>query len=237
MISLPVAIVMILPYRLRYGLGGYHFTMKKLTGILLATMMLFGLVACGSGETENSDGSGTQDNQENNGETAEISGLHHVEITVQDFGTISVELDADTAPITVANFLKLAEEGFYDGLTFHRIMSGFMIQGGDPQGDGFGGSDENIIGEFAANGIANNLSHTRGAISMARATPYNSASSQFFIVHEDSLFLDGQYACFGYVTDGIEVVDAICDAVTPIDDNGTVLAANQPVIESVKVID
>lgn len=237
MISLPVAIVMILPYRLRYGLGGYHFTMKKLTGILLATMMLFGLVACGSGETENSDGSGTQDNQENNGETAEISGLHHVEITVQDFGTISVELDADTAPITVANFLKLAEEGFYDGLTFHRIMSGFMIQGGDPQGDGFGGSDENIIGEFAANGIANNLSHTRGAISMARATPYNSASSQFFIVHENSLFLDGQYACFGYVTEGIEVVDAICDAVTPIDDNGTVLAANQPVIESVKVID
>lgn len=211
--------------------------MKKLTGILLAIMMLLGIAACGSGEADNSDGSGVQDNQENSGGTAEISGLHHVEITVQDFGTISVELDADTAPITVANFLKLAEEGFYDGLTFHRIMSGFMIQGGDPQGDGFGGSDENIIGEFAANGIENNLSHTRGAISMARATPYNSASSQFFIVHEDSTFLDGQYACFGYVTEGIEVVDAICDAVMPIDDNGTVLASDQPVIESVKVID
>ena len=237
MISLPVAIVMILPYRLRYGLGGYRFTMKKLTGILLAAMMLFGLVACGGEKTENSNGSGSQDVQENSGGTTEISGLHHVEITIQDFGTISVELDADTAPITVANFLKLAEEGFYDGLTFHRIMSGFMIQGGDPQGDGFGGSDENIIGEFAVNGIENNLSHTRGAISMARAKAYNSASSQFFIVHEDSLFLDGQYACFGYVTDGIEVVDAICDAVTPIDDNGTVLAADQPVIESVKVID
>lgn len=211
--------------------------MKKLTVILLAAMMLFGLAACGSGGTEESNDSGALDAQENSGETADISGLHHVEITVQDYGTISVELDADTAPITVANFLKLAEEGFYDGLTFHRIMSGFMIQGGDPQGNGFGGSDENIIGEFAANGIENNLSHTRGAISMARANSYNSASSQFFIVHEDSTFLDGQYACFGYVTDGIEVVDAICGAVMPIDDNGTVPAEDQPVIESIKVID
>lgn len=211
--------------------------MKKLTVILLAAMMLFGLAACGSGGTEDSNGSGALDAQENSGETADISGLHHVEITVQDYGTISVELDADTAPITVANFLKLAEEGFYDGLTFHRIMSGFMIQGGDPQGNGFGGSDENIIGEFAANGIENNLSHTRGAISMARANSYNSASSQFFIVHEDSTFLDGQYACFGYVTDGIEVVDAICGAVMPIDDNGTVPTEDQPVIESIKVID
>lgn len=211
--------------------------MKKLTVILLAAMMLFGLAACGSGGTEESNDSGALDAQENSGETADISGLHHVEITVQDYGTISVELDADTAPITVANFLKLADEGFYDGLTFHRIMSGFMIQGGDPQGNGFGGSDENIIGEFAANGIENNLSHTRGAISMARANSYNSASSQFFIVHEDSTFLDGQYACFGYVTDGIEVVDAICGAVMPIDDNGTVPAEDQPVIESIKVID
>lgn len=211
--------------------------MKKLTGIFLAAVMLFGLAACGSGETEESNGSGVQDAQDNSGETVDISGLHHVEITVQDYGTISVELDADTAPITVANFLKLAEEGFYDGLTFHRIISGFMIQGGDPNGDSTGGSGENIIGEFAANGIENNLSHTRGAISMARATPYNSASSQFFIVHEDSPHLDGQYACFGYVTDGIEVVDAICEAVIPIDGNGTVKAEDQPVIESVKVID
>lgn len=210
--------------------------MKKLTGILLAAMMLFGLVACGS-ENEEPESSSSSGVQEENGETLDVSGLHHVEITVQDYGTISVELDADTAPITVANFLKLAEEGFYDGLTFHRIMSGFMIQGGDPQGNGTGGSDENITGEFILNGIENNLSHTRGAISMARAQNYNSASSQFFIVHEDSTFLDGQYACFGYVTEGIEVVDAICDAVMPIDDNGTVLAEDQPVIESVKVID
>ncbi len=166
-----------------------------------------------------------------------LSGKHHVEITVKDYGTISVELDADAAPISVTNFVKLAEEGFYDGLTFHRIIDGFMIQGGDPLGTGMGGSDETIKGEFSANGVENNLSHTRGAISMARAQNYDSASSQFFIVHEDSTFLDGQYACFGYVTEGIEVVDAICEAVPVTDNNGTVEKANQPVIESIKVND
>lgn len=166
-----------------------------------------------------------------------LSGKHHVEITVKDYGTISVELDADAAPISVTNFVKLAEEGFYDGLTFHRIIDGFMIQGGDPLGTGMGSSDETIKGEFSANGVENNLSHTRGAISMARAQNYDSASSQFFIVHEDSTFLDGQYACFGYVTEGIEVVDAICEAVPVTDNNGTVEKANQPVIESIKVND
>ncbi|MCI5954002.1 MAG: peptidylprolyl isomerase [Lachnospiraceae bacterium] len=160
-----------------------------------------------------------------------------MEITVKDYGTISVELDADAAPISVTNFVKLAEEGFYDGLTFHRIIDGFMIQGGDPLGTGMGSSDETIKGEFSANGVENNLSHTRGAISMARAQNYDSASSQFFIVHEDSTFLDGQYACFGYVTEGIEVVDAICEAVPVTDNNGTVEKANQPVIESIKVND
>ena len=166
-----------------------------------------------------------------------LFGKHHVEITVKDYGTISVELDADAAPISVTNFVKLAEEGFYDGLTFHRIIDGFMIQGGDPLGTGMGSSDETIKGEFSANGVENNLSHTRGAISMARAQNYNSASSQFFIVHEDSTFLDGQYACFGYVTEGIEVVDAICEAVPVMDNNGTVEKENQPVIESIQVID
>ena len=166
-----------------------------------------------------------------------LSGKHHVEITVKDYGTISVELDADAAPISVTNFVKLAEEGFYDGLTFDRIIDGFMIQGGDPLGTGMGSSDETIKGEFSANGVENNLSHTRGAISMARAQNYDSASSQFFIVHEDSTFLDGQYACFGYVTAGIEVVDAICEAVPVTDNNGTVEKANQPVIESIKVND
>ena len=168
---------------------------------------------------------------------AASSGLHHVEITVKDYGTISVELNGDAAPITVENFLKLSGDGFYDGLTFHRIISGFMIQGGDPLGNGTGGSDQDIKGEFSANGVENSLSHTRGAISMARSQLMDSASSQFFIVHEDSTYLDGQYACFGYVTEGMEVVDAICEATPVTDRNGTVAAENQPVIESIKVID
>lgn len=165
------------------------------------------------------------------------AGKHHVTIEVKDFGTIEVELDGDTAPVTVANFLKLAGEGFYDGLTFHRILSGFMIQGGDPLGTGMGGSKEQIKGEFANNGVENPLSHTRGAISMARSQFMDSASSQFFIVHEDSAFLDGDYACFGYVTEGMEVVDAICEATQVEDGNGSVAKDNQPVIESIKVVD
>ena len=168
---------------------------------------------------------------------AAAAGKHHVRITVKDYGTIDVELDGDTAPISAANFLDLAEEGFYDGLTFHRIISGFMIQGGDPLGTGMGGSDREIKGEFAMNGVENPLSHTRGAISMARSQRPDSASSQFFIVHEDSQYLDGQYACFGYVTEGMEVVDAICEAVPVEDGNGTVAPENQPVIESVAGID
>ena len=168
---------------------------------------------------------------------AAAAGKHHVRITVKDYGTIDVELDGDTAPISVANFLDLAEEGFYDGLTFHRIINGFMIQGGDPLGTGMGGSDREIKGEFAMNGVENPLSHTRSAISMARSQRPDSASSQFFIVHEDSQYLDGQYACFGYVTEGMEVVDAICEAVPVEDGNGTVARENQPVIESVAVID
>lgn len=165
------------------------------------------------------------------------SGKHHVAITVRDYGTITVELDADAAPITVQNFLDLAGSGFYDGLTFHRIMEGFMIQGGDPEGTGMGGSDKTIKGEFSANGVENPLSHTRGAISMARSSAMDSASSQFFIVQKDSTFLDGQYACFGYVTNGMEVVDAIAADAQPTDGNGTIPADQQPVIESVKVLD
>lgn len=165
------------------------------------------------------------------------TGKHHVAITVRDYGTITVELDADAAPITVQNFLDLAGSGFYDGLTFHRIMEGFMIQGGDPEGTGMGGSDKTIKGEFSANGVENPLSHTRGAISMARSSAMDSASSQFFIVQKDSTFLDGQYACFGYVTDGMDVVDAIAADAQPTDGNGTIPADQQPVIESVKVLD
>ena len=170
--------------------------------------------------------------------TEYLTGLHHVEIDVEDLGTISLELDADTAPITVTNFINLAESGFYNGLTFHRIIDGFMIQGGDPTGTGTGGSDNNIRGEFASNGIQNNISHTRGTISMARnGQDYNSASSQFFIVHEDSTFLDGNYAAFGHVTDGMDVVDQIAENTPVQDQDGTVLPDDQPVITEVRVID
>jgi peptidyl-prolyl cis-trans isomerase B (cyclophilin B) len=178
-------------------------------------------------------------NKEDEKEEKEVylTGKHNVEIKIKDYGTIALELDADTAPITVTNFIKLANEGFYDGLTFHRIISGFMIQGGDPQGNGTGGSEETIKGEFSSNGVENSISHTRGVISMARSSLPNSASSQFFIVHEDSTFLDGQYAAFGHVTSGIEIVDKICENTPVTDSNGTVSKVNQPVIEKITVVD
>lgn len=195
-------------------------------------------------ESTSQEENNTEQNKVNNEENEESeendmysSGTHHAQIVVKDYGTISLELYADIAPITVSNFAKLVNEGFYDGLTFHRIIEGFMIQGGDPLGNGTGGSDEEIKGEFAANGIKNSISHVRGAISMARATSYNSASSQFFIMQEDTPSLDGQYAAFGKVTDGIEIVDKICED-TPVEDaNGTVLPENQPVIEKIIMID
>lgn len=165
-----------------------------------------------------------------------LSGKYIVDIVIQDKGTIRVELNADAAPITVTNFVNLVEEGFYDGLTFHRIIEGFMMQGGDPMGNGQGGADKTIKGEFAVNGVENPLSHTRGAISMARAKQYNSASSQFFIMHEDYTGLDGQYACFGYVIEGMEIVDDICQNAQVIDNNGTVLPENQPVITSITLV-
>ena len=140
-------------------------------------------------------------------------------------------------PITVANFCKLANEGFYDGLTFHRVIEGFMIQGGDPNGDGTGGSDATIKGEFTANGVENPLSHVRGTISMARSSAYDSASSQFFIMHKTNTSLDGQYAAFGNVTSGIEVVDAIAQNTPVQDSNGTVAAADQPKITKISVVD
>ena len=163
------------------------------------------------------------------------TGKHHAEIVVKNYGTIVLELDADVAPITVENFANLVNEGFYNGLTFHRIISGFMIQGGDPLGNGTGGSSKTIKGEFASNGVKNSISHVRGTISMARSSMPNSASSQFFIVHQDSTFLDGQYAAFGTVTSGMEVVDKICADTAVEDDN--VAKNNQPVIEKITIID
>lgn len=170
-------------------------------------------------------------------EGAEPKATAWVQIDVQDYGTITAELYGEVAPITVENFLKLANAGFYDGLTFHRIISGFMIQGGDPNGNGTGGSDENIKGEFAANGVENPISHERGVLSMARAQAYDSASSQFFIMHADADYLDGQYAAFGRVLSGMEVVDAICENTPVTDNNGSVNSADQPVIASIKQIE
>lgn len=166
-----------------------------------------------------------------------LSGKHNIEIEIENYGTIALTLDADIAPVTVTNFIDLVKEGFYNGLTFHRIIDGFMIQGGDPEGTGMGGSDRNIQGEFAQNGIENNLAHTRGVISMARTYLPDSASSQFFIMHQDAPHLDGAYAAFGQVTSGIEVVDAICEA-TPVEDaNGTVFAENQPKIKEIRIVE
>lgn len=201
--------------------------MKKTAALLLAGIFTAALLAgCGTKGESKKENSSQTDNSDDT----------KVQITVKEYGIIEVALDEEAAPLTVENFLKLTEEGFYDGLTFHRIIDGFMIQGGDPKGNGTGGSDETIKGEFSENGVENPLSHTRGAISMARSQDYDSASSQFFIVQEDSTYLDGQYAAFGYVTEGMDVVDKICEDVSVEDQNGTVLPENQPVIESIKVV-
>lgn len=195
--------------------------MKRCICILLtAAMAVLLLAGCG-----------------NDAGTASAAGKHHAQIIIKDYGTITVELDGDSAPITVANFMKLAKSNFYDGLTFHRIIKGFMMQGGDPKGDGTGGADKTIKGEFTDNGVNNKLSHTRGAISMARSKSYNSGSSQFFIVQEDKTGLDGQYACFGYVTSGMDIVDKICNDTPEQDPDGTILKADQPVITTIKILD
>ena len=207
--------------------------MKKLLSVCLAALLILSMAGCGKTDTAVVDAAKTDMTEPK----TEGIGTHHAEIEIQGYGTVTVELDGDAAPITVQNFIDLANAGFYNGLTFHRIIAGFMMQGGDPNGNGTGGSENTIKGEFSANGVENPLSHTRGAISMARAQDMDSASSQFFICHVDSTFLDGQYACFGYVTDGMDVVDAICEAAQPTDDNGTIPADQQPVITEVRIID
>lgn len=222
---------------------------KKFSFLLVLAVLVMGLSACGGSKSDTtSETKATkapkatetaEATKKPESKTTDTKGKHHAKIKVKDYGTIEVELDGDTAPITVANFVKLVNEKFYDGLTFHRIMSGFMIQGGDPLGNGTGGSDETIKGEFSSNGVENNISHKRGVISMARSSEPDSASSQFFIMHQDADYLDGQYAAFGKVTKGMSVVDKICEDVTPTDGNGngTVEKADQPVIESIRMVD
>lgn len=196
--------------------------MKKIFAMVLALLVLSG---CGKEKIKEE-------------EVNLLSGKHYALISVLDYGEIELELDADTAPITVTNFVDLVNKEFYNGLTFHRIMDGFMIQGGDPSHDGTGGSNKTIKGEFNNNGVLNMISHKRGVISMARSSnSMDSASSQFFIVQQDSEFLDGQYASFGFVTKGMDVVDKIAKDAKPIDDNGTIVFEEQPVIEYIKIIE
>ena len=197
--------------------------MKKMLKVLLVLMTVVSLVGCSSSKTT-----------EKTKKTKTLKGNYQVEIKIKDYGTIYAEIDADTAPITVTNFVNLCKNHFYDGLTFHRIIKDFMIQGGDPNGDGTGGSKETIKGEFSDNGVENPLKHTRGALSMARSQDNDSASSQFFIVQKTASHLDGQYAVFGYVYEGMDIVDKICDDVQVEDNNGTVAKENQPVIESIR---
>lgn len=214
---------------------------KRIFGFLTAAVLTVGmtglLVGCGTSEEKSQKDSGEQAAASEESQEDLLSGKHHVEIQIKDYGLIKAELDADAAPITVTNFVDLAEDGFYDGLTFHRIMRGFMIQGGDPNGNGTGGSDQTIKGEFADNGVENPIAHERGVLSMARSQDPDSASSQFFIMHEAAPHLDGQYAAFGKVTEGMEIVDKICEDTTVLDNNGTVAKEDQPVIESIKVVD
>ena len=198
--------------------------MRKALGlILIMGLALTLLVACNGDDSDDMTGA---------------NGMTRVKIEIENYGDVIVELDRDAAPITVDNFLMLVNEGFYDGVVFHRIIEDFMIQGGDPTGTGMGGSEENIQGEFASNGINNPISHERGVISMARqGHDPNSASSQFFIVHQDSTFLDGDYAAFGRVVEGMDVVDRIATTVPAEPGSGAVDPANHPRMTRVSVVD
>lgn len=213
-----------------------------IVGVLLLAVIIIAFAITGSQDSKgDTGGKGVEDAKRkvktigSKGSKGDTGEQFYADIVIKDYGTITILLDADAAPETVENFISLAESGFYDGLTFHRIIEGFMMQGGDPNGNGTGGSETTITGEFSANGYDNTLSHTRGTVSMARAKNYNSASSQFFIVHEDSTFLDGEYAAFGQVTSGMDVVDKICADAKPIDGNGLIAPDAQPVIVSVTI--
>ena len=211
-------------------------TPKIMTAFLLASL----LAGC-SQQTQTA--SQTDGASENPQETAAaetqdlIEETVYVEMEVENYGTILLELDGKAAPVTVTNFVNLVNDKFYDGITFHRIMDGFMIQGGDPTGTGYNGSGTTITGEFAQNGYDNPISHTAGTISMARSNDPNSASSQFFICVADDQFLDGSYAAFGHVIEGMDVCLKIASDAKPVDDNGTIKPEEQPVIKYAKVVE
>ena len=192
--------------------------MKRLTAIMLSfTLLLCLLAGCGGSK--------------------EWKGTHHVEMEVDGYGVITVEINADAAPITASNFLNLAKKGFYSNNSFYRVIPGFGIYGGDPNGNGSGTSGTTITGEFTANGVNNPLSNTAGAIGMARGMHYDSASCQFYILASDATYLDGDFAVFGYVTNGFNVVQQICATVPTNGADGYVSAVSQPVIKGMTVLD
>ncbi len=187
---------------------------KRLFAIILVLVLTFSFSACSKKE-----------------ETPTWEGENPiVTMTMENGGVVKIELYPDEAPVTVQNFIDLIEDGFYDGLTFHRVIDGFMIQGGDPQGTGMGGAENKIVGEFSDNGYDNNISHTRGVISMARSAQKDSASSQFFIVHEDATFLDGAYAGFGEVVEGMDVIDEIAQCEKVVGSDGAISSPVDKVI-------
>lgn len=217
-------------------------TVKRIGLVFLCCAVAVGLVFGGTYIFKGKSSSDTDSQTDTavsatNAEEPEFKATKHAEIEIKNYGTVALELYGEEAPISVNNFVKLANDGFYNGLTFHRIISGFMIQGGDPNGNGTGGSSETIKGEFSENGVQNRILHTRGTISMARSSENDSASSQFFIMHQDTDSLNGSYAAFGRVTSGMEIVDKICEDTPVTDSNGTVEAANQPVITAVRITD
>lgn len=196
---------------------------RKVLCAIMAIAVLFAVSGCGKTV------------QDEGGQAVEGGNTVKAQIVMESGGVIDLELYPDIAPITVENFKTLCDEGFYDGLTFHRIVSGFMIQGGDPNGNGTGGPGYTIKGEFEQNGVANDLKHERGVISMARSQQdYDSAGSQFFIMHEDADYLDGAYAAFGRVTNGMDVVDEIAE--TPVSYDGQT-PLEPPVIKSIRIIE
>ncbi len=217
--------------------------MKQTLRILsLCLVLMLALSACTYKPTTFTSGTDNQNGTKDNGTLHTPAALdenktYTAVIDLADYGTIKILLDQKSAPISAANFVELARDGFYNGLTFHRIMKGFMMQGGCPLGNGLGDPGYSIKGEFAANGVENNLKHTRGAVSMARSNAPDSAGSQFFIVHETSDFLDGNYAVFGYVTEGLDIVDAVCNTAEPTDNNGTIPKTAQPVITSITILE
>ncbi len=194
--------------------------MKKIIAFLMIITLILCMSACAKKDTGLAEESYT------------------IEIEIENYGVITAVLDAKTAPITVKNFVDLINADFYNGISFHRIINGFMMQGGDPNGNGLNDEETPTIkGEFAYNGVENNISHTRGTLSMARSSSYNSAASQFFIMHQDDTRLDNEYAAFGRVIDGMDIVDQICENTPVTDNNGSVLPENRPVIKEIRIVE